>query len=402
MTRPARKGGLGMRWMAVAAVLLAGRAAGLHAQACESDVLTHLRAAGESYLVATALPDSVTAGRAGTPPLRGQRVRLERMVGSSRVPAGPAVLVPWASGEGCRPAPWRGPARWLRAGSRGLFVAVLRSRAGWVSGQPTFDVFGADRQPYPGVEAMEWADRREPLLGVDAFADFLALLPTAAADSADFEAARRPLWAWARAHPRLASREPARYFLGLLCDDRLARRARASRSPLAGTYRLRVELSGEPARELYVRTSPSPTQALSPPGAHGDLHCAGQRPSAYAWTAVAGPSADLGRAGNGYPSSFTVAASASRGRGVRVWNAEIDPAILPTLFRQVPSYREFYAAFTRKPSSSGAPLGGRFLAGPGGRVRYEETRRAGGRTLTLTGERVSAEVIPAPPRPGRP
>ena len=392
-----------IRLSAMTAALLWRMAAGLEAQECESGVLTGLRASGESYLVATALADTVPAGRVGPITLHGQRVRLERMTGSTRVPAGSAVLVPWASGDRCQPTSWRTPARWLRPGSRGLFVAVLRPRSSWVSGQPTFDVYGADRQPYPAVEAMDWADRSEPLLGIEALADFLALLPTSAADSANPEAERRPLWRWARAHPHLASREPARYFLGLLCDDLLGRRARASRSPLAGTYRFRIELSGEPTREIYIRTSPNPTQVVNPLGPRGELYCAGKQPPAYTWFVIAGTSRDqLAGTQSGYPSSFTIASSAtSTGEGVQVWPAEIDPAVVPTVFRQLAPYRAFYAALMRQEPASDSPRGGRFVAGRDGHVRFEQTIRVGGRTLTLAGARVSPEVVPPPPLPSR-
>jgi hypothetical protein len=89
------------------------------------------------------------------------------------------------------------------------------------------------------------------------------------------------------------------------------------------------------------------------------------------------------------------------GEDVQVWLAGIDPAILSTVFRQAPSYRAFYAALVREAPGSLTLRGGRFVAGLGGRVRFEQTFRAGGKTLTLVGERVSLDVVPPPPLPDR-
>jgi hypothetical protein len=391
-----------VRVIVIAAALGMAVAMRLSAQECDASVLTGLRQPGELHLVATATPDTVRAdwpthGAIGTAPwpARGQVVRVERSIGGDQ--AGPAVLVPWAAGDRCSVVAWSSSARWLPPGTRGLFAAYLRPRAAWAHGLPTYDVYNAHGQPYPQVEAMEWADRRVPLLGIDALADFLAILPTTSADSADPEAARRPLWAWARAHPRLATHEPASFFLSTLCDELLAYRMRDARSPLAGTYRMRVELTGEPAREFFVRTTPHASEVVHPlRGDQRELYCAGRTPKEYGWLAIGGTAPDrLAGYGSGYQSSFIISSSGSGGAGATVTRAELDLALLARLFPEAPAYHAFSLAVTNRAarSTAEAQLAGQFVRAANGGVSFNQSVRLPDRTLTITGERVSALVV---------
>jgi hypothetical protein len=105
---------------------------------------------------------------------------------------------------------------------------------------PTYDVDAADRQPYSEKGEVGW---EEPLLSVTEFADFLASAPTEEADSLDPEAARRPLWTWARRHRALAAKDPASTILTELCDDPCGP---GCPSDFHGTwYRLASEVDGK-------------------------------------------------------------------------------------------------------------------------------------------------------------
>ena len=198
-------------WMiAVRTLAPAAFASAAPPQHCPLAVLSGLRSQGTSYLVVTPAADTVraAAARGGDRALHGQVVRLDRSIGEQRAAGMRAVLVPWGRDDSCRRVRWASSARWLRPGKPALVEAKLRPRARWVHGMPTYDVDAADRQPYPEKGEVGW---EEPLLSVTEFADFLASAPTEEADSLDPEAARRPLWTWARRHRALAAKGPRQH-----------------------------------------------------------------------------------------------------------------------------------------------------------------------------------------------
>jgi hypothetical protein len=267
---------------------------------------------------------------------------------------------------------------------------------------PTYDVDAADRQPYPEKGEVGW---EEPLLSVTEFADFLASAPTEEADSLDPEAARRPLWTWARRHRALAAKDPASTILTELCDDLIRRRLAAGpRWPLAGTYRVRAELTGEPVRELFVRTSPRPWSVVHPAsGSQRENYCAGSIPVMYAWD-VLGAASEAGfeATSSRYPSQLLIGATPREfSHGTARWTAEFDPALLEQVFAQIPSYHQFRVAISEFQAATQPGVDimpGTFVARDSGEIVFEQTLRLpDGRTLAVTGTRVSDVVIPDGP-----
>ena len=199
-----------------------------------------------THFLATALPDTVDAGRAGPPraPLEamsastppgmervprpgekaywGQLVRLERVGGngSDEIRAAlsggvqEAVLVPWGYRADCQPVAWDTSARWITPGASGFFTAMLRPRTQWAGNRPTFDVATAWHQPYPHGQFLQY-DRPDPRsdtlphLTASEYFELYEALPSDAAYRTNREQAAVSVRAWARGHPDLARRYPA-------------------------------------------------------------------------------------------------------------------------------------------------------------------------------------------------
>lgn len=228
------------------------------------------------YFLASALPDTVQAGpgpvefhleRGESGPARtifGQVVRIEEL-GRNAPPAltealrahGPeVVLVRWGYGADCRTTQWGGSARWIETAETELFTARLRDPGDWVGGRPTLDV-NAYHTPYPHarVTDMEY-DGEEMMTARELFA-LMHLLPTfeEGMESADPYPFVAPLFRWARANPALARRFPATEVLESAYEASQPCVAPEGPSPAAGTYRVTLEVEGEPPRTLFIRTS---------------------------------------------------------------------------------------------------------------------------------------------------
>lgn len=388
------------RVIAASTLAAAAFAAPAPAQHCPLAVLSGLRSQGTSYVVVTPAADTARApaARGGDRALHGQVVRLDSSIGEQRAAGTRAVLVPWGRNDSCRRVPWASSARWLRPGRPALVAAKLRPRARWVHGMPTYDVDAAEQQPYPEKGEVGW---EEPLLSVTEFADFLASVPTEEADSLDPEAARRPLWTWARRHRALAAKDPASTILTELCDDLIRRRLAAGpRWPMAGTYRVRAELTGEPVREMFVRTSPRPWSVAHPAsGSRRENYCAGSTAVMYAWHVLGATTARGLEAESSRRSSQMLigAAADSSAQGTVRWAVEFDPALLEAVFAGVPAYHQFRVATSEHYVAHGsraATTPGSFVVRAGGEITFEQTLRLPrGRTLRLTGSRISAAVV---------
>jgi hypothetical protein len=117
------------------------------------------------------------------------------------------VLVPWEFDAGCRPAAWRGGARWAELGTPGFYVATLRARAHWAGGRPTFDVYFAGRYPYPTGSYFRSAPAGA--LSASEYFDLYAALPSSRTPYPQRNDAARRLWGWARANAAVAAKHPA-------------------------------------------------------------------------------------------------------------------------------------------------------------------------------------------------
>jgi hypothetical protein len=200
----------------------------------------------------------------------GQVMHIERFVGGdslalaaafARNGSREAVLVPWDYGASCEPRPWSDSARWSEAGHPGLYRMVMRPEADWAGALPTFDVFLARTWPYPSAPFLQDSEAfrdASSLLDPYELFDLLATLPTYEEVRRDPERAERIALEWERGHPAWLDRFPVRQALRSVYSTAGTARARRVRLPFAGTYRLTVQVAGQEARSLYLRTPAYP------------------------------------------------------------------------------------------------------------------------------------------------
>jgi hypothetical protein len=194
-----------------------------------------LRDRGTTYIVGTALADTVLAGpgnlrpsdlsgnwrRVTEPAVYGQVVRVDSLAGAGdstvrraldqRHPT--VVVVPWDYDAACQPIYRNGSAQWATPGLSGFYRLALRPPASWAGGRPTFNAFIATIQPYPHGSFLQAgyrgsdALRYRPSLTEREMFSFYAVLPTfdVRGDSASLEPLRR----WVAEHPELAVKYPA-------------------------------------------------------------------------------------------------------------------------------------------------------------------------------------------------
>jgi hypothetical protein len=191
-----------------------------------------------TYLLGTALPDTLLAGpgavEPGTGPghwgggaprrIYGQVIQLERFGGADSITVAQAlgerdaaqvVIVPWDYDPSCRAAIWSRSAQWVRVGEAGMFTVRIRPKSQWVAGMPTFDAFMADLEPYPlgvffqqgyrGTEAL----RTHPSLTAAEYYELYRALPDRTMIRQRPEAAAAAISHWEQTQPDLAVKYPA-------------------------------------------------------------------------------------------------------------------------------------------------------------------------------------------------
>ena len=191
-----------------------------------------LRTTGESNLVIRALAETVVASDAlppfvyaewqppgSRPTIAGQVVLVERVLGPDSVDvrrlvggARRAVLVPWDHDSGCEPIPWMSPPRWIAPSTVGFVAARLRPRDKWASGLPTFDVRDAWREPYTPNRArlaLGALGQAQAVMSPEEYGSFYQALPSELEWTRDRLPTYDALFAWERANPVLATKEPA-------------------------------------------------------------------------------------------------------------------------------------------------------------------------------------------------
>lgn len=357
---------------------------------------------GRVVLPTSPVPDTVE--------VRGQRVRVEAVVGAEDVAplarARGAVLVPWGYAPDCRPLVWSRSARWIDPGVRGVVNAALRPREEWAGDVPTFDVH--DPYPWPYPHASRWSRRSPgPLMTADEFFVFVERLPTADRGS-DLDAYSE-LFAWARAHPEIADREPAGSVIRRLRSAPHEEAARRLEVPFAGTWRLRVGF-GERTAERWMRTAARPAGAWTPPGTgweregpHGfglevyvarapeDLPArSGERDGLVSWGRV-----------------LVTHPPRTRGDSL-VWTVWLQAHLLDRAVRAEGWGREWLTPGVRRPPDALSYVPLRIVSQPDGRVTatVAEPWSAAGEPVAVELERVSdvtteATGEPAPPGGGR-
>lgn len=349
----------------------------------------------------------------------GQVVRVDRaerqvpeafrdaMAGGDRT----VVVVPWDYGADCRHVPWNRSARWLSPGSGGAFVALMRDRALWAAGRPTFDVI-PDIALYPAPFAYQ--RRFTPAqheVTADDFLTLYELLPDYRSLIAAPDSAIAPLVRWARANPDRAAKLPIIPLISFMRWEARTQHYRARPSPIAGTYRVVYRAGTGDSSTFYVRTESHPTSLhLSDRVVPKDTAGLDTRwPIGHSLLVQVAPtlaalpaerlSATDPRAIQGY---FEVVDSATRrawsdslvlpgsidlhGQAVRMaGDSASRAAIEGAVAHQVAAQRELYAR--RAPGAIG-----KFIITPDGRARYElviERDRAP--VLVVRAERISRE-----------
>jgi hypothetical protein len=380
------------------------------------------------HLIGTATADTLPAGAAGMEyelgpeaedgPIYGQVVRVERLGGADAASLPPGtdrlVLVPWGYGPDCRTTRWSASAHWVQPGERGLFWAGLRPREQWVDGLPTLDVGQPYQLPYP---QRAYEDDPDSLMTVEQAFELIDLLPLWDEFEADPEEARQPLLRWARANPDLARRFPASVVVNQAEHDIRYATLKRIDPPLAGTYRFSVSVDGDSPRPFYARTRSAPTTEWDPvrsPAADDWEPPAPGHPiagytlllaasaSVDSLPVVCGPDRDMGR--EGYVS--VAAAPESGPDGVQVWTGQVelnlaasalpaDSVLVGITRSQLERMMERVRADLPMEERVHAPA--RFLLRPDGSVAVEQTVVLhDGRTVVITGERLSRVTIPDP------
>lgn len=237
-------------------------------------------AADAVFFIAAPRADTVAVGLGATNPsdrsghfgstaraeAYGQLVEIQRVGGPGSAGAPQsyrrAVVVPWDYDETCQPTLWTRSARFLPEVPEVFVAGRLRAEEHWVDGLPTFDAF----RPQLDVFPLRLLDRfGGPIFEVpadestvqDMFATY-ALLPTSAAVAASGRRSVEALVQWARANPETASKDPVADVVehAVRAADRAW--ARSVRSPLQGTYEVRVTLPSGSVHTVALRTAAAP------------------------------------------------------------------------------------------------------------------------------------------------
>jgi hypothetical protein len=191
-----------------------------------------------TYLLGTAVPDTLLAGPGTVDPgsgrgdrglggeqqIYGQVIRIERFGGADSTTLAQAlgeqgvarvVIVPWEYDLSCRTAPWSRSAQWVPLGVRGMFTVRLRPRIEWAEGLPIFDAFVADLKPYPLGNFFRRNPQRlqalwlQPSLIAAEYFELYRALPDRDMIRDNPEAAAAAITHWEQTHPELVTKYPA-------------------------------------------------------------------------------------------------------------------------------------------------------------------------------------------------
>lgn len=174
---------------------------------CSISPIRVLPDTASTYLLGTALPDTLLAGPGTLKPypgspawesgegrtIYGQVLQVERFAGADSATLAEVlaqrgtdrvVVVPWSYGSQCERLAWSQTAQWVPLGEPGMFRRLrLRPENDWAAGLPTFDAFWAWHEPYPTGEWFQrgfqgtHALRTQPSLTAAEYFDLYRALP---------------------------------------------------------------------------------------------------------------------------------------------------------------------------------------------------------------------------------
>ena len=257
--------------------------------ACSMSQFAALLNDSDAFFTGTATADTLLAGpgmvryrertdqpgQESAPSVYGQVVRVDRIAGRAAeqlpVDVSEVVVVPWGVDPACRPTLWSLSAQWVTPGTSGLYVATLRAPEHWVDGRPTVDVRNTGEIPYTANAArmreMGPGASAASLLSPAQLFEVYRALPTISEIETRGPAVLTPLREWAREHPDLATRPPARLLLGVVTGYLASRQVQAelrrSDHPVLGTWRFTLRLPEGTSRVFFARTGAHPTSRRS-------------------------------------------------------------------------------------------------------------------------------------------
>ena len=178
------------------------------------------------------------------------------------------LVIPWSYGPDCRTATFEGSALWLPSGARALFGAVLRARAEWVDGVPTFDVGHPRNTPYPIANAYERETKGKDALSPDDLLSFLDSIPPIQpqldrrTDYFRYMKRSAAVLRWAKKHPDQAKRWPVADRVAWAIEGRAVAAFDTVNAPFAGTYRFVIDIPGRDSIVFFGRSPVYPTSLL--------------------------------------------------------------------------------------------------------------------------------------------
>jgi hypothetical protein len=393
--------------------------------------------AGETVVLALATGDTLLAGPgairtgeggghsgSGAPgPIYGQLFRVQRLAraDSARVAAvlerrgdDRVAIVPWDYDPTCVPVRWTRGFAWVKSAEPAVFTLTLRPDSLWVDGVPVFDAIAAATEPYPHSPLYTDTTRnyrvreRGPLLRADEYFELLRAVPLIERIFEQPASAWLEFSAWSAQHAHLLDRFPGNdvvQHIGRAVADSKAREVLQSIEPvIGGTWRMRVSLDGGAEREVWVRTRDRPTSAwldrgeslvLSDPAAQPQrpdgypmLGYLAHDPAAFRPTCVAN-----GNLAQGYMYVLDTAEAAARQR----WQGWLETGVATSLFRTDSAWQQFrrnaFEEWSARYRADGRREAPAVFYMDAGVLRVEQTvTLADGRTLRITGERVSRDV----------
>jgi hypothetical protein len=402
----------------------------LHAAACSSALLLTAASGHNSlrcsmsalpdgppsiFIVGTAMADTRMVAATVTGPdgklLTGQTKAhvfdVARFAGLDAAKAGGAprriAVVPWGHQADCRTILWDGPGDWVEPGATGLVYGKLRAREQWVAGLPTIDVQNSYQLPFPARSGA----RFERLITADEAFTLLSVLPTLEELHTLDMAAVAPLIALLDGAPEYGGGEAKRR-LTVLLRDITDRRVRNVVAPMAGTYRMTLELSDGRERQFFARTEARPVSTKTEAG---DAWVAARRPpDVQGYTLLVAVSRALeelpASRQDGRYGYIEVAVAPDNEAGPATWQAGAELSLLRHAFPTDAAVQSFAAQDRNRAALSdfiarNLPPGaeGGFRRDAQGRVTFHQRYHLPSETsVVLRGERISLETMPPPPR----
>jgi hypothetical protein len=407
---------------------------------CSIRLVPGFRSGTETVVLATGARDTILAGPGptgssthggqtgtGAPgPIHGQVFVVARFAGANSELLSRAfherddrrvVIVPWAYDPSCLTSRWTSASAWTTIGEPGTFTLELRPEAQWADGMPVFDAFIAAFEPYPlspvyRYDRFALQSQSSRWLSAEQYYELLEAMLTSEERQEEPDSAWHRFLRWQDDNAMLASLYPANQVNVDLARDisriNATRVLRSIRPVIAGTYRLSLTLDGAPERILYLRTRPDPTtewHPAAPPPPQGPLEEPRQPPAYSVLTTGALTRESLAAnchetrnvSREGYMSVIDPPTTAGERR--TEWRGWLEPNLLARQFPDDSALARFRLQAVdewrqRRGRSQELEAPARYWLDRDSVLHLEQTTRLDdGTTLTVSGDRISSDVI---------